>query len=423
MTTTSLGAETAASGGLKRWLLRSGVIFLGLQVALSLSEMIPGLATAKETMTASVGTWLGRTVFGLTREIPLTPNGSGDRTILWLEMFGIASASLVAAAVSAVRTPSAVAERRWVATGSFLLRFWLGTAMVGYGLSKIFLLQFPFPAGDKLVQPLGEGSPMGLIWTMVGLSPAYQIVGGVLELVGGAMIFFRRTLALGAMLIAGVMAHVVLLNYCYDIPVKLQSTLLLGYAIALLVPYAKPLLDVLWFNRPAQPRVWPEPPKQPWVRRLLVGGKIVFLAFLTWDTGQGAWAGSVGAKPEIYALYEVESFKRAGADVPPLATDEGRWRYFTLNGRGGAVIRSVGGKRTTYRAKTDLEKNEVTLTPQNGDEKPSVLAFSPVAPGKLRLTGRLGDAPLEVVVRRREPNEFLLINRGFRWINETPFNR
>ena len=385
--------------------------------------MILGLSSAKEAMTATVGTWLGRTVFGLTREIPLAPNGSGDRTILWLEMFGIVNASVIAAAVSAARTPSAVGEKRWIATRSFLLRFWLGTAMVGYGLGKICLLQFPFPSGDKLVQPLGEGSPMGLIWTMIGLSPAYQIFGGILEFVGGVMIFFRRTLALGAVLIAGVMAHVVLLNYCFDIPVKLQSTLLLGYAVALLVPYVKPLLDVLWFNRPSQPRVLPEPAKKPWVRRLQVGGKIAFLALLMLDTVQGTWADSFGSKPEIYALYEVESFKRAGVEVPPLATDEGRWRYFTLNGRGGAVIRSVGGKRTAYRAKTDLEKNEVTLTPQNGEGKPSILAFSPVAPGKLRLMGSLGDEALEVVVRRREPQEFLLINRGFHWINETPFNR
>ena len=65
----------------------------------------------------------------------------------------------------------------------------------------------------------------------------------------------------------------------------------------------------------------------------------------------------------------------------------------------------------------------MTLTPQNGEGKPSVLAFSPVAPGKLRLTGSLGDEALEVVVRRCEPQEFLLINRGFHWINEVPFNR
>jgi hypothetical protein len=39
------------------------------------------------------------------------------------------------------------------------------------------------------------------------------------------------------------------------------------------------------------------------------------------------------------------------------------------------------------------------------------------------LTGTVDNDPLEIRMRRKDPSEFLLVNRGFHWINELPFNR
>ena len=38
-------------------------------------------------------------------------------------------------------------------------------------------------------------------------------------------------------------------------------------------------------------------------------------------------------------------------------------------------------------------------------------------------SGTVEDATLEVKVRRLHADDFLLMNRGFHWVNETPFNR
>ena len=66
------------------------------------------------------------------------------------------------------------------------------------------------------------------------------------------MLFFRRTVLLGGMGAAGVM-NVVLLNYCYDVPVKLLSTHLFLMALFLLVPDAGRLWAVLVMNRAVEP--------------------------------------------------------------------------------------------------------------------------------------------------------------------------
>ena len=39
------------------------------------------------------------------------------------------------------------------------------------------------------------------------------------------------------------------------------------------------------------------------------------------------------------------------------------------------------------------------------------------------VTGEVAGVRVEAVCERREPKDFLLMNRGFHWVNEYPFNR
>src|SRR5690606_15743476 len=106
----------------------------------------------------------------------------------------------------------------------------------------------------QLIQPLGDKSPMGLAWTYVGFSPAFSMFAGLAEAAGGMLLFFRRTTLLGALLVAVVMVNVMVMNFTFDIPVKLYSTLLVLMADFLVVPDARRLVQVVLWNEAAQPR-------------------------------------------------------------------------------------------------------------------------------------------------------------------------
>ena len=41
----------------------------------------------------------------------------------------------------------------------------------------------------------------------------------------------------------------------------------------------------------------------------------------------------------------------------------------------------------------------------------------------LMLAGRMGADSVEVALRRRPESSYLLVNRGFHWVNESPYNR
>lgn len=165
------------------------------------------------------------------------PNGSGDTTYNYIQVFFFLITALVIAAIwSVADRKKRLDYHRLFFWFLILLRYYLALMMISYGLAKVFKTQFPFPSPLRLTQPYGDSSPMGLLWTFMGYSTAYNVFTGLGEFVGGVLLFFRRTTMLGALIVIVVMSNVVALNFTYDVPVKLFSIHLLLMAFIILTP-------------------------------------------------------------------------------------------------------------------------------------------------------------------------------------------
>jgi uncharacterized membrane protein YphA (DoxX/SURF4 family) len=372
--------------------------------------------------------WVGEHVLRLNEPVVSALNGSGDRTYDYVLLLCTATLAIIGAAVWSLLDRR---SRQYTVLHDRLriyVRYALGLILISYGLVKVFKLQFPFPGPMRLIQPYGESSPMGLLWTFMGYSTPYNFFTGAAEVLGGVLLFWRRTTTLGALVTFAVMTNIVILNFCYDVPVKLFSTHLLLLAGFLLLPDLRRLIDVLLLNRAtsaAPPRI---PFRWRWLERarpyLKVIGLLIILAPMVYRTHQ-RWLehGDHAPRHALYGLYEVETFVRDGVEHPPLVTDPVRWQYLAIGVSATWVRgRTSAGEETLYRSEEDAAARTLTLTPVDEDGPPVVLHYTHVAPN-LELRGTLDDKPVAVTLRLRDTSNFLLVSRGFRWINETPFNR
>src|SRR5579859_5846930 len=80
------------------------------------------------------------------------------------------------------------------------VRFALAGQLIFYGISKVLPVQMAFPSLTRLLQPVGTLSPMGVLWTHMGSSPAYEIFTGCAELTGGLLLIIPRTATFGALI-------------------------------------------------------------------------------------------------------------------------------------------------------------------------------------------------------------------------------
>ena len=379
--------------------------------------------------------WIGKLVFGV--EITVFTNGSGDTTYNWVQF----ASHLVFAAVATVAW-SAVDRRRpsypWLKDGLWIaMRFMLASAMFGYGINKVFGLQFPEPGMQRLLQGYGDSSPMGLLWTFMGASQPYTMFAGWMETIGGLLLCFRRTQLVGALWTAGVMANVFVLNMFYDVPVKIYSFHLLVLAMVIAAPDMQRLARLFLLNRPV-PRA---DLRGPWtnkaLRRVAFGVKLAWVGFtvpfMFWQMSEMRYTyGAIAPRGELDGTWEVREFRRDGVELPPIITDAARWRYLTLIDRPewkqGIVTHMKGmNARWILEVKDGmLELRDMTVAAgEDPARAPLVgtLTFTREGEKAIRLSGEVAGTKIDAVCERLDAKDFLLMNRGFHWVNEYPFNR
>ena len=191
-------------------------------------------------------------------------SGSGDSLANWmLEGLFLVLAVVgggVWSAIAAARGNRRAEYQTLYATLRFLLRLTCGFYMLEYGLAKLFPMQMAPISIAILNEPVGNTSPMTYLWSMLGMNPAYQMICGGAEALGGVMILFRRTALAGALLSAFVMTNVLLYNMFFDVPVKLFAANLLLALTFITLPDVPALFRFFWLHQPSAPTgIWVPP--------------------------------------------------------------------------------------------------------------------------------------------------------------------
>jgi uncharacterized membrane protein YphA (DoxX/SURF4 family) len=393
---------------------------------ISFFGVIPGSQIYKNIW-QTIGRWVAIHAFHLSGPVTVYRfTGSGDTTLDYVQDLCFLVLAFSVAIIWSFVDRSRKDYRTLHSWLRLLVRYTLAITLLSYGFSKVFPVQFPFPALSRMIEPFGNFSPMGVLWQFMGSSPAYTIFAGTMEAFGGALLLFRRTTALGALVSAGVLLNVVVLNFCYDVPVKLYSLNLLLMAVFLIAPDLGKLTGFLVLNRPAAPLTASGPVfEKRWMRIGALCIKILFVAFFPLQNALQNYRFYQSAvlnpadRPPLYGLYQVESFTRNGKEVPPLITDVSRWKTVVVQNAAILQVRMMDDTLQGFAAQYNASASSLTLT---GISK-IILTYSRPDADRVVLTGTLDNNPLEVRMRRRDPSEFLLVNRGFHWINELPFNR
>lgn len=132
-----------------------------------------------------------------------------------------------------------------------IVRYRAGLGIIGFGFTKLLPVQMPYPSYGILDTDYGDLTSQKIFWLSFGIVPWYQIFAGVLEVLAGALLLFRKTVAIGAALLVGALAAIVVVNLAYDGGVHVYSGYFVLLGLFLLVPYYKPFSDLFIHERPA----------------------------------------------------------------------------------------------------------------------------------------------------------------------------
>ncbi|HEX7837090.1 MAG TPA: hypothetical protein VF469_06475 [Kofleriaceae bacterium] len=374
-----------------------------------------GLASSWGHVFGQVGVWVARHVFGVTGD--LTEGLGGDVSDTVGEYCRLLVGVVIAAVAAVIWT---LADRRrprarWVEDAlHVLLRYAIVLGLASFGVEKLYPVMFGELPATTLEQRVGELTPMALLWAFMSYSRIYTVFAGIMELVVVVLLCFRRTALLGALVGISVMLNVALMNYSYNVGLKLYSTSIVLAAVVLVLYDARRLLDLFVLRRPV-PAAPARPPfrsrrlnQARWIVKIVcVGGVIVSSAVVMRDRVARRTADE--ASP-LYGTWEVTSFVAGGREQAQTA-EPTRWRRLSW-WRGRAAVRreddalvfcgaTLDAAAQTVSVKCPAQRDGLVRWTRRGDE--------------LRLDGTLDGAPVTVTLERRAEAALPLLKTPFRW--------
>jgi len=371
---------------------------------------------------------VGKYILGFSEEIHSIRSGSGDGIFSYVSIFTYFLVAIIGAVVWTFFDKNRKNYQTlldWLIT---LVRYYVAFQLLLYGMAKLVGGQFGTLIPSQLIRTYGESSPMGLLWTFMAASKGYQIFTGAAEVLGGVLLLWKRTTTLGALTVFGVMANVMALNFFYDVPVKLLSTHLVIMSLLLIALDGQRLFDFFFKNESTSSCTYRELIPHPIFLKVKNGLKILVLLAMTGGMGYmvSSQKKAMSMNKDVHnmkGVYEVQNFSRIEKDFSIIKDDPFRWEYMIIDFPGKLTIRTVSGQKRYFQYKIDSTLQYLALGLRMDSSHFDTLHVVHNQDDEFFIEGNLQGDSINVALRKKTFDDFLLTNRGFHWISEQPFNR
>lgn len=371
--------------------------------------------------------WVGENLLHLRGDMTEVANGSGDQLYDYILLLCFFIVAIIATAVWSWIDRKRTNYDQLYQWLRLFVRITLAVAMISYGANKLFRMQFPEPPLFRFVDYYGNSSPMGLLWTFMGMSRAYSLFAGTAEMLGGLLLIVPRFTTLGALVTFTVMSNVLMLNFCYDVPRKIYSVHLVLMSLFLLLPEMRRLLDFFVLNRKTDPSptvpLLADKQLDRWALLFQLGiGAVALAVCLNTAHGYAVKAATYLPAP-IRGIWSVDEFVADNAVQPPLLTNPDRWQRVIFDSPDIFYFQSMDSQIGYFSLALDPKSKTFTLSAPADPRWKASFTYEDSGPNRMVLYGNLNGRHLSITLRRTDMAEFLLLNRGFHMVNQTMQNR
>lgn len=299
------------------------------------------------------------------------------------------------------------------------LSYYLALQLFLYGFSKVFKYQFYLPEPNTLYTTVGETPRDLLFWSVMGSAYGYTVFAGLLEVLAAGLLLFRKTRLVGALLGLGLFAHIVAVNFGFNISVKIYSLLFLASTLVILLPHLGRLYAFLIQNQWIAPSHWQPSYQHTKARLLYASTKTIVVGLLLLEGlypyfKANSFNDDLAARPAFHGAYQVESFIKNQISYPDQAVYTERWYRAFVHRRGYFVVQYENGKTQDYELAYDRAAGLWELIHTQTKER-SLLEYTLLADESLRLVGTMEGATLEVFLQKLEWQALPLLQQEFYW--------
>ena len=199
--------------------------------------------------------------------------------------------------------------KQLIRIGQKICVYYIAIILLKYGADKLFKGQFYLPEPNILFTKFGNLDQDILFWSLMGTSRSYSRILGSIEIGLAILLFFKKTRFLGLILAFFTFINILIINFSFDISVKLFSITLFLMSVFALKDYWKPLylifiekksipFQISELNVPEKIKSFVFPLK------ILMIGFVFLQVFLPYITSK-SYNDDISKRPFLHGAYEV----------------------------------------------------------------------------------------------------------------------
>lgn len=234
-----------------------------------------------------------------------------------------------------------------------VIRYYIAYQLMHYGFNKVFKWQFFLPEPNIAYTNIGAVSRDLLYWSAIGSSYWYTVIAGGLEVLAGLCLVFGKSQRIGLMLSLVLLSNIVLVNFTFNISVKLFSLFLLTNVLALLSSH---WLSIKAFIQNKAVNVVHFKPQFKYHKRkeyVLTKTAIILILMVDslWIYGKtGNWNDDVQARPILHGSYSVSN------------QTTHNWDEVYVHRKAYLIIKDKADVTTSYQLAYDTANHAIKLT-------------------------------------------------------------
>jgi hypothetical protein len=243
--------------------------------------------------------------------------------------------ALIGAIIWSVRDKSAEEYNNLYYWVRVVVRYRLAIGVIAYGFIKLYPIQSPLPSLSNLNTNYGDFTRWKLFSLSLGIVPSYQSFLGLVEIITGVLLLFRKTAVIGALFVAIFTGNVFMSNLAYEGGQSVYSLYLISFALFLLVYDIQRIINLLVLQRPTAPNRFKPHFNPQWQRSSRLALKSLFIFFFVilygFKTKTQSKSGltlypETKGLPGAAGIYNVSEFRLNDSSIAYSKTHPVRWQ-------------------------------------------------------------------------------------------------
>jgi hypothetical protein len=133
--------------------------------------------------------------------------------------------------------------------------------------------------------------------------------------------------------------------------------------------------------------------------------------------------GPGSAKSVLFGIWDIDQLTIDGKPREPLITDNDRWKRAIFDYPESVAFQRMDDSLVRYDVALNVKDQTLALTKPDDKNWKANFTYKRGPEDHLQIDGGMDGRQTHMILKLKDPKKFMIVSRGFHWINEVPFNR